>query len=312
MAKFTYSEIFRSIEGEGPYTGKPTIYCRFSNCNFTCKGFNNPDNLDTESDKVLGFDPSKYNRVGDIPVAIEHGCDTVYSWSRRFRHMWQTVTTDELIDELEKLLPKNSKGEPCWIHPTTGAEYMFSITGGEPTLLQKTLPDLIHHPRMKDCRHMLVETNCSLDIRKTFSDSIAKWLNEHPNRKWTWSNSPKLSISGEAWEEAIRPNVFVEQLDAIDRLETAYLSDTIQLEQYLKFVCDDSDEMFDEVARAVNRYSEALEAPVSGNTVYIMPMACTGEQQTKIAMNVAEKCLDKGYTYCHRVHNDVYANAIGK
>ena len=46
MAKFRWSEIFLSIEGEAKYSGWPTVYIRFAGCNFECRGFNNPDNVE--------------------------------------------------------------------------------------------------------------------------------------------------------------------------------------------------------------------------------------------------------------------------
>ena len=60
MAKYEWSEVFISIEGEGPHSGKPTVYVRFVKCNFQCRGFNNPENLEL-TNEVLGFDPADYN-----------------------------------------------------------------------------------------------------------------------------------------------------------------------------------------------------------------------------------------------------------
>ena len=44
-----YSEIFKSIQGEGHYTGVTTVWLRFFGCNLECNGFGqkDPTNPDT-------------------------------------------------------------------------------------------------------------------------------------------------------------------------------------------------------------------------------------------------------------------------
>ena len=41
-----YSEIFRSIQGEGVYTGVPTVWLRLFGCNLECNGFGQKDPTD--------------------------------------------------------------------------------------------------------------------------------------------------------------------------------------------------------------------------------------------------------------------------
>lgn len=298
MAKFTYSELFLSQEGEAKYTAKPTVYARFTNCNFTCNNFNNPDKLNAVDPEVLGFNPKDIIAVGDIPE-ITIGCDSQYSWDRQYRHMWKTVQTEELIASLTDLLPKRA-----WTHPVTGNDVMFSITGGEPTLLQKTLPHLINHPDIAGCNHMLIETNCSLDLRPAFIEAIAEWLSANPARRWTWSNSPKLSTSGEAWEEAIRPEVALAQYQLVKDFPN-------QCDQYFKFVCGIDPLDYEEVMKAMNEYWDAGVDRLS-NQIWVMPEACTGQQQKEIQTQVAELCLEEGYMFCFRLQNEIYSNAIGK
>ena len=45
--------------------------------------------------------------------------------------------------------------------------------------------------------------------------------------------------------------------------------------------------------------------------IYIMPMSCVTDQQDNIAAKVAQRCIDNGYIYCHRVHLDVFDNSVG-
>ncbi len=293
MAKFTWSERnFISIEGEAKYAGRPTIYTRFARCNFECRGFNNPEMLDTRSVEVLGFDPRDYKNIMEIPL-ITRGCDSIYAWDSKFQHMWEVGDENQLIDQMFEVLPNNS------FITQSGRRWIWSITGGEPTLIAKTLPVLFHHPRLADVNHILIETNCSVPLKDEFIDQINKWLAADVNRQWTWSNSPKLSQSGELWEKAIRPEIALTQTN----------TNRAQSDQYFKFVCDQSDQSFDEVAKAMDQY---YQAGISRDVeVYVMPVACQDTDQTRIAAKVAEQCMKRGYIYCHRVHLDVFGNAPG-
>lgn len=295
-AKFDWVETFISIEGEANHTGTPTVYVRFTKCNFECKGFNNPEMKEITND-VLGFDPSKYIHVLDLPP-ITIGCDSIYAWDDRFKHMWISGDADKLIDELEALLPHGA-----WIHPKTKQPVIFSLTGGEPTLRAKFIPELLNHPRMADCRHILIETNCSVPLTDKFIVALTGWLDGDARRKITWSNSPKLACSGEDPKKAIRPDIAMKQFDLLK-------ARPLQAEQYFKFVVDDSDAGFDEIDRVMQLYWDAGIPQES--VVHCMPMACIEEQQQAIAGKVADKCIQRGYRYCHRVHNTIYENAIGK
>lgn len=297
MAKYEWSEVFYSIEGEAKYAGHPTVYARFALCNFQCKGFGNPEKLDTTKIDVLGFDPADYNDIYSIPL-ITRGCDSIYSWDKKFAHMWRKTDEHELANELLRLLPNQSFTAP------SGKPVILSLTGGEPTLRAKFIPTLMNTPELKDVKHILIETNCAVPLKHDFIMEINAWLAADHSRKWTWSNSPKLSASGEKWEEAIRPEIAMMQ--AMTKSREFIPS---QVDQYFKFVCDETDEMFDEVARAMEEYY-AAGIPRTAE-VYVMPVACQDSDQSRISSKVAEQCMKRGYIYCHRVHLDVFGNAPG-
>lgn len=296
MAKYEWSEVFMSIEGEAKYAGHPTAYIRFTKCNFQCKGFNNPENLDTTSIEVLGFDPKDYKDIYSIPL-ITRGCDSIYSWDDKFKHMWKTTDEHELGQAVLDILPHNQ-----FNNPNNGKRVILSLTGGEPTLRAKFIPTLLNAEELKDVEHILMETNCSVPLQWKFIEGINQWLCGNPNRKWTWSNSPKLSDSGEAWEDAIRPEIADKQRAVAGRHPG-------QMEQYFKFVCGPNDHDFEEVAKAMEMYY-AAEIPRDID-VYIMPVACTEEQQQQISSAVAKLCIDRGYIYCHRIQNSCFGNGVG-
>lgn len=298
MAKHEISEIFLSLEGEGPFTAHPTAYIRFGRCNLKCPHFNNHNKDTTDKGYApLGFDPADFKSIFDIPL-IKMGCDSQYAVNPAFAHMWEKMDTDQLVDKLIDLLPHKS-----WIHPVTGLPVILSLTGGEPTLKWKFIPEILNHPRMKDCQHILVETNCTVPFKPEFTDAIQDWLNGNEKRVWTWSNSPKLSASGETWEDAIIPDIAIRQRALFQRV------DSHRINQYFKFVIGPRESDFAEVAKAMAEYHAAgvpTDAPV-----WIMPEACTQEQQSSIDQRVANMCMDHGYMFCYRFQNALWGNGIG-
>lgn len=299
MAKYEWSEVFMSIEGEARYAGHPTAYIRFTMCNFTCKGFNNPEKLDTTSEAVLGFNPADYKDIYSIPL-ITRGCDSIYSWDDKFKHMWKKGTQDDLVRELTAILPHNS-----FKNPKSGKRTILSLTGGEPTLRMKFLPQLLAHPDLAECRHILIETNCSVPLKEAHLLELIDWAAsggmERPLGRITWSNSPKLSVSGEKWEDAIRPDIAMMQ-----RLTDC---SGVWFDQYFKFVCGPNETDFVEVERAMDEYYAAgIPRDVE---VYVMPTACTEEQQQAVSATVANMCIQRGYIYCHRIQNSVFGNGVG-
>jgi len=287
---YEWSEVFMSIEGEGPLTGAPTAYIRFARCNFTCKGFNNPNNEDTTDISVIGFDPKSYKNITEIPL-ITKGCDSIYSWDEKFSHMWKKGDATQLAKELIDVLPNKKFQLPS----NPNMKVVLSVTGGEPTLRAKFIPKLLGHELFNDLDTVLIETNASVKLSDKFVEEMNIWVTSgSAMRGVIWSNSPKLSSSGEEWKKAIIPSVIKQQ---------ARVRNSIQ---YLKFVVGDSDAHFAEVAKAVKELDPQYQMPV-----YVMPEACTEEQQKIVGIKVAKRCMELGYIYCHRVQNSVFGNGVG-
>lgn len=296
--KHEVSEVFMSLEGEGPFTAHPTVYIRFGRCNLKCPHFNNHNKETTAKGYApLGFDPKDYKTLQEIPL-ITMGCDSQYAVNPEFAHMWEKMTTDELVDAVIALIPHGQ-----WVHPVTGLPVILSLTGGEPTLKWKFIPEILNHPKMKDCRHVLVETNCTVPFKREFTMEISQWLAQDPERVWTWSNSPKLSSSGETWEDAIKPKIALHQRELLGDYTRH------RVNQYFKFVIGPREEDFAEVAKAMAEYHEA--GVPKGTPVWIMPEACTQQQQQAIDQQVAKMCMDKGYMFCYRFQNALWGNGVG-
>lgn len=124
-------EIYRSVQGEGTLMGVPTTFVRFFACNLRCSW-----------------------------------CDTKYSWSVRTGGTWESLTPQEVTNQVNAL----------------GARHVV-LTGGEPTL-QKELADLAYLLKEKG-HHLTIETNATI-----FPEAVVPLIN-------LWSLSPKLGSAGE-------------------------------------------------------------------------------------------------------------------
>lgn len=311
MAQYEWSEVFMSIEGEARYSGHPTVYIRFARCNFQCKGFNNPENLvEKDGYATLGFDPKDFKTLESIPL-LKRGCDSQYAVNPKFAHMWGKGDEKAMAAKVLEVLPHNT-----FKNPVTGKRVILSLTGGEPTIRLKfwiPILDILYEHGM---RSILIETNCAAPLRdKDLAElyswagrkSLDTWNNKEGSFKIIWSNSPKISSSGETWKDAIRPEIALKQIKAQEILSLPWPG--LVNEQYFKFVSGPYETDFREVENAMEEYYQA-GIPRDAD-VYIMPTACTEEQQQEISAKVAAMCMDRGYIYCHRIQNSVFGNGVG-
>lgn len=292
--KFKISEIFYSAQGEGRYIGVPSVFFRTFGCNFTCGGFGMPrGEVSTERDAI---DPKDHESFDALPL-VGTGCDSYASWDPRFKRFSPSMSIDEIVERMLTLTPngrwKQFNGNP--VH--------LVITGGEPLLgWQRNYPELLSHMGMQDLDHITFETNGTQPISEEFEDFIEGWHQELREpydeyigrfREMQFSVSPKLSASGEKWEEAIRPDVVAGYQNL------GYV--------YLKFVVD-SVEDFVEVDRAVAQY----RAGGFMGTVFVMPVGGTVQGYNANRVHVADEAMKRGYYYSPRLHVDLWGNGWGK
>ena len=87
MEKITYTEIFYSLQGEGRWTGVPSVFFRTYGCNFRCKKFNRNDEFEGHNPEVVDIikmvesDPTKYQKFEDLPL-VSTGCDRQKDFKR--------------------------------------------------------------------------------------------------------------------------------------------------------------------------------------------------------------------------------------
>jgi organic radical activating enzyme len=285
MSKIKVSEIFYSLQGEGQYVGVPSLFLRTFGCNFTCSGFGMPrGQLSTERDRVAA-NIDNYGDYKELPL-VASGCDSYASWDPRFKHLSPMLTVSAIVDRMQELLPEGKFGR----------DKHLIITGGEPLLgWQRSFPmllDEIYHRNM-GLQSVTFETNGSQMLSDDLGDYLAEKAYDD-GLEIVWSISAKLPSSGEAWEDAIRP-------DAVN----SYLSLTT-CRAYFKFVVA-TEQDIEDVGRALDEYArEGIDLPV-----YLMPCGGVNSVYDMNERKVADFCRDNGYRFSPRIQVPLYKNEWG-
>ena len=274
------SELFYSLQGEGLYVGTPSVFLRVFGCNFTCSGFGMERGQ--KSQERFGVDPEAYSKYEDLPL-VSTGCDSYASWDHRFKKFAPMMTEGQIVDRMQELLPEGK----------FGVNKHLILTGGEPMLLgwQKRYPRLLEEifKRDMDLSHLTFETNGTQKLDEELRDALMSY----DFLETTFSVSSKLSISGEDWAVAIKPNV----------IRSYHYSDN-RCNIYFKWVVQD-DQDLEDVRHAIEQY-DMPEFPV-----YLMPVGGMEEMYGETHKRVAELALENGWRYSPRMQIDLWGNRWG-
>ena len=296
--KLRYSEAFYSVQGEGRFVGVPSVFLRTFGCNFRCMNFGldrgepmrdekqkagikHNQEVQDLLDKNVHKDTKEFN---DLPI-IHTGCDTYASIYPEFKHYNMLKEVDDVVEHLLSLTP-NGK----WTQDN-GQDIHLIMTGGEPLLgWQRLYIELFEHPKMGDLKNVTFETNTTQLLHGEFKD----YLQNQDRFEITWSCSPKLSVSGEPWKTAIKPEVARDYADVGGSI------------MYLKFVVADRTDI-EEAGEAVAEYKAAgIHCPV-----YLMPLGGRSEEYNLNVQEVANICMEKGWRFTPRLHISLFGNAWG-
>ena len=308
--KYTYSEIFHSIQGEGHYTGVPTAWIRFFLCNLQCDGFGQkfPTKPETYELPYADFDAHSVNRVEDLPV-WDKGCDSSYTWSKKFKHLMGQATGAELAQKLVDIMKNEHNPEGWFRHPLSLQHNHLCITGGEPLMkhAQNAFLDIYEalsimpggpmrgtrfHAAENLPSSVTWETNGTQALSDDFLNRVKSALFKP---EAFFSVSPKLwSVAGEKREKAIKPDVVKQYYD-------------VSKNGQLKFVVGQTKEEWEELDEVVNLFRDAgVDYPV-----WIMPVGAREEEQSATAGDVARLAFERGYNVSGRMHVYLFGNAIG-
>ena len=281
MSHLKVSELFYSIQGEGRYMGVPSIFLRTYGCNFTCGGFGMPKGEMSNERDVIAIKAEDYTDYKSLPL-VSTGCDSYASWDPRFKHLSPVISTDAIVDGIMDILP----------HERWMDEHLV-ITGGEPLLgWQRAYPDLLSNEKMRALKEITFETNGTQELSKDLTNYLHQWKISREKNALTFSVSPKLSISGEKWEEAICPQV-VRQYESVGFV-------------YLKFVIATKEDAI-EADNAVKEFrASGFRGPI-----YFMPCGGVESLYNLNAKNVAIEAMNRGYRYSDRLQVPLFKNEWG-
>lgn len=312
MSKLKVSEIFYSLQGEGMYLGTPSVFLRLFGCNFSCGGFGmprgelskerfeiDPNKLDlkpTASSNSLSIAPhapsteleKRYKKYEDLPL-VHTGCDSYASWDPRFKHLSPMLDVDEVVERILSLLPDRK----------FDLNKHLIITGGEPLLpgWQKVIPELLEKLIDKGfLSHVTFETNGTQLLSEEFVESI-KELRHNDWFEITFSVSSKLPVSGEKFEDAIKPMV----------IDTYY---NLGTNVFFKWVVATEDDIQD-VQKAFDTYESGMVYPIEEIPVYLMPVGGTTEGYFLNNKKVAEIAMKNGWRYSPRLQVELWKNKWG-
>ena len=307
--KYYYSEVFDSIQGEGMFTGHWTLWLRFFLCNLQCNGFGqiDPTNPETYELPFQDFDPKTVNRVEDLPV-WEKGCDSSYTWSKKYKHLMANKTAKEIVDVIMKCASNEYNPEGKFKHPRSGQRAHMCFTGGEPLMRhgQNAFVEIMEEfkYRMNVPSSITFETNGTQELTDDFVQYVTN-KGRHTIHTFI-SCSPKLwTVAGEKSDKAIKPHN-VAQYDRVFKRCNNHPSSKGPTGQ-LKFVLGSKKEQWEELDHVINQFrSVGLNWPV-----YIMPVGATVEEQEEGAGRAAEMAFKRGYNVSGRLHCYLFGNAIG-
>lgn len=282
MSKLRFSEYFLSIQGEGQYVGVPSVFLRLFGCNFECAGFGQPRGhlIPRENMPWNILNTKDFTDVKQLPV-FHIGCDSSASWASKYMHMSKFEEHDQIAKQLENSCPSGS-----WVHKYTKQDTHLIVTGGEPLLWQKQLPDLLNACVQQGLKNITFETNATQTLTPQFKECLHKISNQVCI---TWSCSPKLSISGEKWEDAIKPQNW-QDYKSIPNSQL-----------YLKFVINDAEDIT-EVKKATEAYT---------GDIYLMPVGGTSQMLEFSESRVCELAMKEGYKFSPRLHVNLFGNQWG-
>lgn len=299
--KIRLSEIFASVQGEGRFTGMPTIFVRFFGCNLKCDGFGQkcPTDPSTYILPYKDLDISRFKSMSELPV-FEYGCDSSYSWSPRFKKLAKDYSASEVVDEILRIgredlglrLKEGDNHIDNWLHLQTRMPAQICFTGGEPMMQQKAIEVILNELEHRSLNpiQVTIETNATKELVDRFGANL---YTKHVHM----SCSPKLyMVSGE--EGAVDYGVLESYITYADS-------------GAIKFVHNGSQEAWDEIDSKMDTIRDLIRGEPW--QIWIMPAYATLESAGSDYIGpLCNEALKRGFWISLRMHVYAFGNVVGK
>lgn len=265
------SEIFGpTIQGEGVYTGTPSIFVRLNGCNLCCS-FGDPGN--------------------NISRSL---CDTSYTSIHPNKSIKMSAV--ELVDKLEELTRN-----------TINLRHIV-ITGGEPLLQQNELIELINEANKRQLNFLYtIETNGSIIPEQTLLDNLYIFWSVSPklSSSCCFINS---NISEKRQELHKIKRINIKALASITNCLRYQLKFVYSNEFCIEEIKNIVNQIVEYKLKNQNFVDWArikIHNKIQ-NDIYaeilLMPEGATREQLENTAEKAVKAAIDNGWRYCDRTH----------
>lgn len=291
-----------TIQGEGYYSGAPTIWLRSWNCNLKCPAFSQPDPRDKSTWDIAPdeFDPKEagVTDVNELPV-FSRGCDSRHTHDPRYKYLTKNEPASVVADQIiERLKDDHHNPEGLFTNPA-GQNFHFAWTGGESMMAQREIVAVVRSfiDRGNYPKFITIETNATQTLKPEFKNFV-KYTEDAYGIEWMFSMSPKLyTVSGNEPAKAHRPDVVRQYAE-------------LGTKAYLKFVVRGEQRVWDELDSVLSDYREAgVFEFITNDDIHVMPVGSSLEGQELTMRDVADEAVARGYRIAMRLHVFLYGNA---
>ena len=272
--KFPVLEMFCSIQGEGKWTGVPSIFVRLAGCNLRC---------------VFG----------------DSRCDTPYSSFDLEKPKWDTV--DSAVEEFKRLINENPNvyhivitgGEPL-LHAKALKKFYDKIADDREMVLtietNGTLPAIMPWVNDDECDSWVDLWSVSPKL-STSVDWNCKYLNEHQRDLHN-----KVRIN---YDNLIS---YIESMREARKLKNEYEYENNGITPYcqFKFVYSGEDSV-NEIKDIIKVLKYEYNYDIADH-IMLMPEGTTNDQLEKISQECAQVCIREGWRFCDRLHIRIWGD----